>query len=147
MTDETKTGIIDKVNAMETERFITLVVASCFILFMLMLTTCSIHMNTFNAGEEKIESAQIIAKAKARTAEILAEVDVQKAETQGEIDIAKQEHEAEMERLKVVERLIKDQDVDPIAARCAVEGWSESNNPVVCQQVVVGSPIPKQEPQ
>jgi len=93
MTDETKTGIIDNINAMETERFITLVVASCFILFVLMLTTCSIHMNTFNAGEEKIESAQIIAKAKARTAEILAEVDVQKAET---LMCRKQKHKAKL---------------------------------------------------
>ncbi len=95
-------------------------------------------MNTFNAGEEKTEAIKIKAQAEAAAEKVLAEVDLAKQRNQGQVDLANQQHKAEMERLKVVERLIKEQNIDPIAARCAVAGWSNSDNPVVCQSVATG---------
>ena len=51
------------------------------------------------------------------------------------LEASKQKHAEAMERLKLVEKLIAKQKVDPIAARCAVEGWIEES-PLVCLALI-----------
>jgi hypothetical protein len=106
--------MLTRFNEIKTEKLVSLLVAGCFSVLVLSITTCSVHMNMFNPGEVKLKAAEANAK----------------------IEISRQEHTEEMERLKVVERLIIDSKVHPIAARCAVEGWK--NNDDVCEVLAKG---------
>ena len=93
-------------------KFITKCIAITVSVIFLSMTTCSIHMNSYSEAEGKADAARAV----------------------GTIEIAKEKHIAEMARLKVVEDLIA-KNIDPIAARCAVEGWTEQTSNV-CLQLV-----------
>ena len=116
MTDETKISIIDKLNDMETERFVTLVISSVLLLFMLMITTCSIHMNMSNPIDAKVA-----------VAEANAEIKIMDAKARVDIELAKQQYSEAMAQIKAIENLVKTSGTNPIAARCAIEGWRGSN--------------------
>lgn len=60
------------------------------------------------------------------------------AEADGNVKIAQQKHNEEMAKIAAIEKLIKEHNVDPIAARCAVEGINRQNDSV-CSSVA-GAP-------
>ena len=61
---------------------------------------------------------------------------VKEAEFKGNVAIAEQKHKEEMAKVAAIERLIKEHKVDPIAARCAVEGWDRTDS--VCEKLAEG---------
>lgn len=104
---------MDKQDEVKTERITIYVIAGCICFLFLLLTTCTIHMNSYNPNEAKAEAIKQNAK----------------------IEVSKQAHQETMERLKIVEKLIKNENVGPVAARCAVEGWNQKTSDV-CLAVV-----------
>ena len=106
-TGESKMALSTEEEAKQV-KLLTYVIGGAVCFMFLMLTTCTMHMNSYNPEEAKAQA--IITKAKI------------------ERDTAA--NTATLERLKVVKGLIRDQKVDPIAARCAVEGWTEKTSDV-----------------
>ncbi len=106
------------------ERIIIYAIAGTLCFMMLAMTSCAVHMNSFTPEEER------------------AEVAITKAKTEAQIEMSKQNHLEEMARLKQVADLIKRDNLDPIAARCAVEGWTEETSNV-CLELVKGKNNPK----
>mgnify|MGYP000742822313 CR=1 FL=1 len=103
-------------------RMITRAIAIVVTILFLSVTTCTVHMNSYNPDE---------ARAEAATAAV-------------GIQVSQQKHTEEMARLKMVEELIATHKVDPIAARCAVEGWTLTTKEV-CLELV--KPKPEQMPE
>jgi len=103
----------------ETERLLNKgiwVTAGTILLIMLMMTTCTMHSNTYD-GERIREEA---------------------AAQKNEIELAKQkaivrqaEIQADKERLEIIERLIKS-GINPVAARCGINGWTVVHDDPTC---------------
>jgi len=62
---------------------------------------------------------------------------VETAKTDGQVKISAQKHTAEMAKIAAIQKLIEDQKVDPVAARCAVEGWDDVFSKV-CMATITG---------
>lgn len=62
------------------------------------------------------------------------EAKVKEAEYKGNVALAEQKHKEEMAKIAAIEKLIKEDKVDPIAARCAVNGWDRNDS--VCEKLV-----------
>jgi len=62
---------------------------------------------------------------------------VETAKTNGQVKISAQKHTAEMAKIAAIEKLIKEHKVDPVAARCAVEGWDDVFSKV-CMATITG---------
>lgn len=62
---------------------------------------------------------------------------VETAKTDGQVKISGQKHTEEMAKIAAIKKLIKEQKVEPVAARCAVEGWTDKDSKV-CMAVVTG---------
>jgi len=62
---------------------------------------------------------------------------VETAKTNGQVKISNQKHTADMAKIAAIERLIKEHKVDPVAARCAVEGWDDVFSKV-CMTTITG---------
>ena len=95
-------------------------IAGTVCLAMLSLTTCVMHSNTYNEAQGKVVTIKV----------------------QAEVEMSKQKHLEGMERLKVVENLISNKQVDPIAARCAVEGWTDKTSAVCLALITQVQPVP-----
>jgi len=100
-------------------RLITRTIAAVVVVIFLSITTCTMHMNSYNPEEAKAEAAA----------------------TKAKIEVQEAKHTAEMARLKLVEELISKEKVDPLAARCAVEGWDDESA-AVCLEIVKGKAAP-----
>lgn len=59
---------------------------------------------------------------------------VKEAEYKGKVAIAEQQHKEAMAKIASIEKLIKEEKVNPVAARCAVNGWDRNDS--VCEKLV-----------
>ena len=74
------------------------------------------------------------------------DVKIASSEAKAQIEISKQEHQESMEQIKAIDKLITETEVDPIAARCAIQGWKGSNTmQSVCMAIVKRTEITKEE--
>ncbi|KKK71783.1 hypothetical protein LCGC14_2910480 [marine sediment metagenome] len=83
-----------------TVKFIAYVLSGVLLTFFLIVGSCSMHSNTFDAERRHADAAYELARAEHTRAS----------------------NEVDLEKVKTIERLIKN-GTDPIAARCAVKGW------------------------
>ena len=106
-------------------RLVVYASVTAFSVLILSLTTCTIHMNTYNADEAKANIANTEAQAKI------------------ELEENQQKHAAEMERLNAIQKMIEDEGVNPIAARCAVVGWDNftAAEQSICKAAATTTPI------
>jgi len=61
---------------------------------------------------------------------------VETAKSTSTVKISAQKHTEEMAKIAAIKKLIEEQKVNPIAARCAVEGWEDSSK--VCIAAITG---------
>ena len=95
------------------ERLITYAVAICFIALVLTIGSCTAHSNSYDPKRLKEEAAV----------------------KEQEVKIQHERLMFEKERSAAIERLV-DKGVNPIAARCAIEGWDKKATDVVCVSAV-----------
>lgn len=90
-------------------RFVGKIIAAVLVIIVLLMTTCTMHSNTYDA------------------ARLNGEMEKAKVEGQSlkERELIKKEEEEN--RLKTLERLVA-AGANPIAVRCAVLGWTDSND-------------------
>jgi hypothetical protein len=87
------------------------ITSGTILLIMLMMTTCTMHSNTYDADRIREEALK-------------QKNDVKIAEQEAIVNQAN--IQAQRESAAIIERLIK-AGVNPIAARCGVYGWSSSS--------------------
>ena len=106
-------------------RLLVYAAVTAFSVFVLSLTTCSIHMNTYNADEAKAELATVNAQAKITLEE------------------NQQLHDAEMARIAAIQKMIDEGNANPIAAKCAIEDWEDYSNAELelCEAAAHTSPV------
>ena len=95
------------------ERIITYMIGTCIVTLFLTVGSCTMHSNSIDPARLKEEATIKEAEAKLSAQRLLLE----------------------KEQLKTLERLIN-QGINPIAARCAVEGWDKNRPDVVCVSAV-----------
>ncbi len=83
-----------------TVKFVMYVVSAVILTFFLIVGSCSMHSNTFDAERKRAAAEYELARAEHTRAN----------------------KEVQLEEVKTIERLIN-KGADPIAARCAVKGW------------------------
>ncbi|KKM88816.1 hypothetical protein LCGC14_1254990 [marine sediment metagenome] len=83
-----------------TVKFVMYVVSAVILTFFLIVGSCSMHSNTFDAERRHADAEYELARAEHTRAN----------------------KEVQLEEVKTIERLIN-KGTDPIAARCAVKGW------------------------
>ena len=83
-----------------TVKFVMYIVSGILVTFFLVVGSCSMHSNTFDAERRSADAKYELARAERTRASL----------------------EADLEEIKAIERLVKN-GTDPIAARCAVKGW------------------------
>ena len=108
---------MDKIDSEEfrTNKMIIQAVVVVIVVFLLSVTTCGIHRGTYNPDEAR---ADAIINA-------------------SQIEMNKAEHNAEMARIKILQGMVND-GIDPITARCGVEGWEESDDEICLASVTSG---------
>jgi len=99
-------------------RLMVYAVASVLVIIMLSIVSCTMHSNAY---EPELEAAM--------TEQVIAEAEVAKIRVQAEAD-----------KLKTLKELI-DSGVNPVAARCAITGWSGSTDAGICERAA--STLPK----
>lgn len=106
-------------------RLLVYAAVTAFSIFILSLTTCTVHMNTYNAEEAKAEIATVNAQAKLK------------------LEHNQQEHDAEMARIAAIQKMIDAGNVNPIAARCAIDGWENLSGSelALCEAASHTSPV------
>jgi len=95
------------------ERIITYMIGTCIVAFFVTVGSCTMHSNSFDPARLKEEASVKEAEAKLSAQQLLHK----------------------KEQLATLERLIN-QGINPIAARCAVEGWDKNKPDVVCVSAV-----------
>lgn len=104
------------------------VAAGVLAIIFLSMTTCTMHSNTYDPQRLKEEAVSLQSEYAMQTA-----ISKHKLET---IKLAEQ---AKIEKIKTMERMIKD-GANPVAAACAVHGWN--NDDIACI-VAAGKDAPK----
>lgn len=110
----------EAVQSIDTEKLVTVCVTIAVSFIFLLLTTCTAIVNITTENDMKIEQVELKAQ----------------------MDREKGRHDAQMEEIRVINKMIAEDGVDPIAARCAVVGW-EDDKGNVCQYTVT-PPAPKE---
>ena len=108
---------MDKIDSEEfrINKMIIRAVVVVLVVFLLSLTTCGIHRNTYNPDETRAEAIVNASR----------------------IEMRKAEHSSEMARIKILQEMVGD-GIDPITARCGVEGWEESDDEICLASVTSG---------
>lgn len=88
----------------------------------LLMTTCTIHSNTYDAERTKAEALRM-----------RQEVALEERKTTAKIAIAGKKAETEKMQLETLERLV-DKGLNPIAIRCAILGWSKKSEGLICER-------------
>jgi len=91
----------------------------CIFLF---FTACTMHSNTYDTARSKAEA--LVLKE---------EVTIQRVKSQAATAIAEAKRDAEAKRLDAMERLVI-KGINPLAARCAVEGWNKESEGAICER-------------
>jgi len=111
--DDEKPKTVQLTGQQRIERIVTYVIGSCFVAFVVTIGSCTAHSNSIDPDRLKEEA--VIKEA--------------------EVKLSAQRLILEKEQLMTLERLIN-QGINPIAARCAVEGWDKNKPDVVCVSAV-----------
>ena len=85
-------------------------------------TACTMHSNTYD-----------VARSKAEALRLKEEVLIQMEKGKAKIRIAETKMDAEAKRLDAMERLVI-KGINPLAARCAVEGWDKESEGAICER-------------
>lgn len=88
----------------------------------LLMTTCTIHSNTYDADRTKAEAL--------RMKQVVA---LEERKTTAKIAIAEKEAETKKTQLETLERLV-DKGLNPVAIRCAIGGWKTQAEGHICER-------------
>ena len=119
---------LEKVELNPHIKFIIKLVAGVIVSLFLIMSGCAMHSNTYDG--ERLQGDADVQRA-------ITEARVAEVEAQSRISIA--ESAAKKEETLAIERLIG-KGVNPIAARCAVKGWSDSSRDTTCL-VATATPV------
>ncbi len=120
MTDFT----LEKNELNPTIKFIVIAVSSTLLTMILIMGGCTAHSNTYDA--ERIQSETELQRVK---------MEASKAEAEANQAIRIAESNTKKETILAIERLIEG-GTNPIAARCAISGWSTKSRDTTCELAI-----------
>jgi len=100
-------------------RLVIISIATFLVVVFLGMTTCTMHSNTYDDARARADAEKIRA---------------QKELAQIENTTKAKQIEAKAKQIEAIERLIA-KGINPVAARCAVEGWKGDSNGQICERV------------